>query len=91
MAKSNTTWSKIDVATLSPSLKAKLATLHKAFEAVKTAKATFDGELVTAFVASQGKLPDGMELAVSHRFGLAVAIVPTEAAKPAKGALSLAA
>lgn len=86
-----TAWIKIDPTTLPAPVAKKLAALHAAFEAVKVAKAAFDPELVALYTKSQGALPAGHELAVSHRFGLAVAIVPTEAAKPARGAISLAA
>lgn len=73
-----TTYTKINGDTLPAPLKAKLATLHKAFEAVKVARAAFEPELIALYVANKGAPPAGMEYAVMHQYGLTVATRPVK-------------
>ncbi len=87
--KAKTNWQKIDAKTLPATMKAKLDTLHKAFEQVKKVKAEFSDDLIALYVKSQGAPPEGHELIVSHMYGLAVAVVPVKERKGGNNALTL--
>lgn len=80
-----TTWHSIDVDTLNPEQAKLLTQLKAANKAASALREAFDKAFTAGYEA-----PAGYKLAISHRFGLAVAVVKDDKrnASP-KGAKSL--
>lgn len=83
--KPKTKWTKLDAARFDPETAKLYAAFQTAQGAAKKAREAFEERLTKGIT-----VPDGKKLALSFKFGLAVAMVDADDAKSPKGAVSLA-